>query len=56
VEYELGQSIDWDAELTSVILFVELPFWLMTPSYTFNVEVLVEADGHPAVLPVLVQD
>ena len=37
--YQFGQSIGWDAELTSVTLFVELPFWLMTPSYTFDVEV-----------------
>lgn len=37
--YEFGQNIDWEADLVSVILFVELPFWLMTPSYTFNAEV-----------------
>lgn len=37
LSYEFGQNIDWDAELTPVVLFVELPFWLMTPSATFEV-------------------
>lgn len=37
MSYVFGQSIDWSADLTPVVLFVELPFWLMTPSYTFDV-------------------
>jgi hypothetical protein len=41
--YWLGQELDWDAEWTPVILWVELPFWLMVSDCTIQVEV----QGHP---------
>lgn len=37
MSYVFGQSIDWNADPVPVVLFVELPFWLMTPSHTFDV-------------------
>lgn len=35
----LGQELNWEAEVIPVILFVELPFWLMVPNCTLDVEV-----------------
>ncbi len=40
--YYLGQELDWEAEAKPVLLFVELPFWLMVPNCTLDVEV----NGH----------
>lgn len=40
--YFFGQNPDWDAMPVPVILFVELPFWLMVPDCSLQVEV----NGH----------
>ncbi len=37
--YYLGQELNWEAEAIPVVLFVELPFWLMVPNCTLDVEV-----------------
>lgn len=46
--YWLGQELDWEAGLVPVVLFVELPYWLLVPEcptkielhgHTFNVEI-----------------
>lgn len=45
--YWLGQELNWEANLVPVVLFVELPYWLLVPEcpikielhgHTFNVE------------------
>jgi hypothetical protein len=40
--YFLGQELNWEAERRPITLFVELPFWLMTPNGVLNVDV----NGH----------
>lgn len=37
--YYLGQELNWEAEVVPVVLFVELPFWLMVPNCSLEVEV-----------------
>ena len=39
VERWVGQDLDWNAKSVPVTLFVELPFWLMMPNATFDIEV-----------------
>jgi hypothetical protein len=41
-KFYVGQDIDWDAPLRDVLLWVELPFWLMTNNGTVSVDV----NGH----------
>ena len=36
--FVFGDGIDWSSPLTETRLYVELPFWLMTPPGTVNVE------------------
>jgi hypothetical protein len=36
--YHLGQELNWEAEVIPVVLFVELPFWLMVPNCTLDVD------------------
>lgn len=40
--YWIGQELDWDASPIPVVLFVELPFWLMVPDGPFSVPI----NGH----------
>lgn len=35
----VGQTLDWNAPAVQVALFCELPFWLMVPNTTLNIEV-----------------
>jgi HEPN domain-containing protein len=48
-EYYAGQELDWNAEVITVMLLVELPFWLMMPNnkltiningYDFRIEII----------------
>ena len=38
-EYWVGQDLDWEAASIPTILFVELPFWLMVPNCSQEIEV-----------------
>jgi hypothetical protein len=40
--YWVGQELDWEAEDVPIVLFVELPFWLMVSDCTLAVVV----NGH----------
>lgn len=37
--YWVGQELDWEAAPVSVVLFVELPYWLMAPDFPLTVVV-----------------
>lgn len=37
--YSLGQELDWDADPLPVILFVELPFWLMVSNCPLQIDI-----------------
>lgn len=41
-EYYVGHELDWNAEVVTVKLFVELPFWLMVP----NTQITIYMNGY----------
>ena len=39
MRHQVGQELNWEAPTTAVTLCVELPFWIMVPDCTIDVEV-----------------